>query len=155
MATKYGKTVGKYGKRGSAAGKLNWQEMRRWKHMAKWEQNMGKEGKNMGTVNLGRDEGVCVVCQRVLGRSHRLCPSLKQTSFLSTQNSKQETHKMHTFYMAANECYQFQGALQKAQWVAIFSVSSVSEMASLTCVHCILLNEYKPTLGWFSLKKIQ
>ena len=115
MATKYGKTVGKYGKRGSAAGKLNWQEMRRWKHMAKWEQNMGKEGENMGTVNLGRDEGVCVVCQRVLGRSHRLCPSLKQTSFLSTQNSKQETHKMHTFYMAANECYQFQGALQKAQ----------------------------------------
>ena len=33
--------------------------MRRWQHITKWQQNMGKEGENMGTVNLARDEAMC------------------------------------------------------------------------------------------------
>ena len=53
----YGKMATKYGEK-EDAWQLIWEEMRRWQHITKWQQNMGKEGENTGTVNLGRDEAM-------------------------------------------------------------------------------------------------
>ena len=53
--TKHGKNFKKDWEnmgRDASAGKLIWEEMRRWQHVAKWQKNMGNQWENMG--RLGR-----------------------------------------------------------------------------------------------------
>ena len=89
-------------------------------------------------VGLIWQDEVESVCGIALGRSHRLCPRLKQTSSLPTQNSKRQTqkprlilqiikHKTQAFYLTSDFFSNFSTKMLMYEVISLNTISHITQ----------------------------